>query len=113
MIPLAARAFLPPSVSSCLDRVSLPILEDDCWSTLSFWKISLPLKPIVLSPNGNASGSYNFVLWKWDYKSGNFSAESSGQIHDTHRINSLALREVQADAKLGQIKYFLRLLPLL
>jgi hypothetical protein len=30
MIPLAARAFLPPSVSSCLDQVSLPILENDC-----------------------------------------------------------------------------------
>jgi hypothetical protein len=30
MIPLAARAYLPPPVSSCPDRVSLPILEDDC-----------------------------------------------------------------------------------
>jgi hypothetical protein len=27
MITFAARAFQPPSVSSCVDRVSLPILE--------------------------------------------------------------------------------------
>ena len=64
MIPFAARASFPPSVSSYLDRVSLPILEDDCQSALSFWKITLPLKQIVLSPNGNDSGSYKFLLWK-------------------------------------------------
>jgi hypothetical protein len=35
------------------------------------WKISLPLKPIVLSTNANASACSNFLLWKWRKKSGN------------------------------------------
>jgi len=34
-ITIAARTFSPPSISSCLARVSLPILEDDCLSALS------------------------------------------------------------------------------
>jgi len=80
MIPLAARAFLPPSVSSCLDRVSLPILEDVCQSALSFWKISPPLKTIVLSTKENASGSCNFLLWKWGYKKWKLRPIIAGQI---------------------------------
>jgi hypothetical protein len=62
------KSFRPSSVSSCVDRVSLPILEGRRSSALSFWKITLPLKAILLSSNGNASGSGNFLLWKWRHK---------------------------------------------
>jgi hypothetical protein len=51
-----------------VDRVSLPILEGRRQSALSFWKITLPLKAILLSSNGNVSGSGNFLLWKWHHK---------------------------------------------
>ena len=58
------KSLLLPSVSSCPDRVSLPILGDDRYSALSFWKITLPLKAILLSAGGNASGSCDLLLWK-------------------------------------------------
>ena len=58
------KSFSLPSVSSCLDRVSLPILGDDRYSAISFWKITLPLKAILLFANENASGFCNLLLWK-------------------------------------------------
>jgi hypothetical protein len=58
------ESFSLPSFSSYPDRVSLPILRDDRYSAFFFWKITLPLKAILLSARGNASGSCNLLLWK-------------------------------------------------
>jgi len=55
MIPFAARASFPPSVSSYLDRVSLPILEDDCQSALSFWK---PGSVLADARDDHSSGTF-------------------------------------------------------
>ncbi len=69
-ITLAARTFLPPS----LFQLPGPSLVADPRRRLLvrslLWKISLPLKAILLSSNKNARGSHNFLLWKWPAVSG-------------------------------------------
>jgi hypothetical protein len=63
MITLAARAFLPPSVPVA----RIESLDDSQRRLLVrslLWKITLPLKEILLSSNGNTSGSDHFLLWK-------------------------------------------------
>ena len=73
VITLTARAF-PTVVRFQLrgPKVSLPILEGRRQSALSFWKITPPLKAILLSSNGNASGSVIFCCGNGVTKSGNW-----------------------------------------
>jgi hypothetical protein len=49
-IPFAARTFLPPSVSSCLDGASFPTLQDDSKSALSIRFF----RDLVRGPDHNA-----------------------------------------------------------
>jgi hypothetical protein len=75
------KSFSLPSVSSCLDRVSLPILGDNRYSTFSFWKITLPLKAILLFANANARGVSNLLLWKWRDEKWKSGTGTSSALH--------------------------------
>jgi hypothetical protein len=63
--------FQLPGLSLVADSLRLLLVRS------LLWKITLPLKPIVLLTNTNASAASKFLLWKWSNKSGKFRVPDS------------------------------------
>jgi hypothetical protein len=97
MITLAARAYSPPSDSSCLDRVSLPILEDCSKSALSFWKISPPLNKYYSPPTEMPVAFVIFCCGNGGKKSGNTADNPAGQIRGRRYSDALTSRLFASD----------------